>query len=42
VLKKIVEKYTPHLLNNEIPNNMVKGTAVIRIDVTEMTGKYYL
>lgn len=41
VLKKIVEKYTPHLLNNEIPNNMVNGTAVIRIDVTEMTGKYY-
>lgn len=42
VLKKIVEKYTPHLVNNEIPNNMVKGTAVIRIEVTEMTGKYYL
>ena len=42
VLKKIVEKYTPHLVNNEIPNNMVKGTAVIRIDVVEMTGKYYL
>lgn len=40
-LNKIVEKYTPHLVNNEIPNNMVKGTAVIRIDVTEMTGKYY-
>jgi len=41
VLKRIVEKYTPHLVNNEIPNNMVKGTAVIRIDVEEMTGKYY-
>ena len=41
-LNKIVEKYTPHLVNNEIPNNMVKGTAVIRIDVTEITGKYYL
>jgi len=40
-LNKIVEKYTPHLVNNEIPNNMVKGTAVIRIDVTEITGKYY-
>lgn len=41
VLKKIVEKYTPHLVKNEIPNNMVRGTAVIRIDVTEMTGKYF-
>jgi len=40
-LNKIVEKYTPHLVNNEIPSNMVKGTAVIRIDVTEITGKYY-
>ncbi len=41
VLKRIVEKYTPHIVNNEIPDNMVKGTAVIRIDVTEITGKYY-
>jgi len=41
VLKEIVRKYTPHLVNNEIPNNMVKGTAVIRIDLTEITGKYY-
>lgn len=42
VLNKIVDKYTPHLANNEIPINMVKGTAVIQINVTEMTGKYYL
>ncbi|GAA0725357.1 pyridoxamine 5'-phosphate oxidase family protein [Clostridium malenominatum] len=42
VLKKIVEKYTPHLVNYELPNNMIKGTAVIQIDVTEITGKYYL
>lgn len=41
VLKEIVRKYTPHLVSNEIPNNMVKGTAVIRIDLTEITGKYY-
>lgn len=41
VLKKIVEKYTPHLVHNELPDNMVNGTTVIRIDVTEMTGKYY-
>lgn len=41
VLKEIVKKYTPHLVNCELPNNMVKGTAVIRIDLTEITGKYY-
>lgn len=42
VLERIVEKYTPHLVKKEIPDNMVKGTAVIRIDVTDMSGKYYL
>lgn len=42
VLKRIVEKYTPHLVKKEIPDNMVRGTAVIRIDVTDMSGKYYL
>ncbi len=41
IMKKIVEKYTPHLANKELPINMVKGTAVIQIDITEMTGKYY-
>ncbi|CFX82147.1 Pyridoxamine 5'-phosphate oxidase-related [Syntrophomonas zehnderi OL-4] len=41
VLKKIVEKYTPHLADQEIPNNITNGTAVIRIDVTDLTGKYY-
>lgn len=41
ILKKIVEKYTPHLASKELPINMVKGTAVIQIDITEMTGKYY-
>ena len=42
VLKKIVEKYTPHLASTELPINMVKGTAAIQIDIMEMTGKYYL
>jgi len=42
ILKKIVEKYTPHLASKELPINMVKGTAVIQIDIMEMTGKYYL
>ncbi len=41
ILKKIVEKYTPHLAGKELPINMVKGTVVIQIDITEMTGKYY-
>ncbi len=41
VLKEIVKKYTPHLAGKELPINMVKGTAVIQIDITEMTGKYY-
>ena len=41
ILKKIVKKYTPHLESNELPLNMIKGTVVIQIDITEMTGKYY-
>lgn len=41
VLKEIVKKYTPHLANRELKDNMVKGTAVIRIDLSEITGKYY-
>lgn len=41
VLKEIEKKYTPHLAGKELPINMVKGTAVIQIDLTEMTGKYY-
>ncbi|EJE7233922.1 pyridoxamine 5'-phosphate oxidase family protein [Clostridium sporogenes] len=41
VLQKIVEKYTPHLTDAPLPENMVRGTAVIRIRVAELTGKYY-
>lgn len=40
-LQGIVAKYTPHLANEEIPDDIVKSTAVIRVDVVEMTGKYY-
>lgn len=40
-LSKIVAKYTPHLSGKELPENMVKGTAVIEITVMECTGKYY-
>ncbi|MHB8033930.1 nimA protein [Clostridium botulinum] len=41
VLQKIVEKYTPHLTDASLPENMVRGTAVIRISIAELTGKYY-
>lgn len=41
ILKKVVEKYTPHLAGKELPAPMVKGTAVIEIDIMEITGKYY-
>jgi len=41
VLQKIVEKYTPHLTDIPLPENMIRGTAVIRISITELTGKYY-
>lgn len=41
VLNKIVGKYTPHLKDKEIPENMIKGTAVIEISIQECTGKYY-
>ena len=41
ILREIVKKYTPQLVDNEIPDSMVKGTAVIRIDILSITGKYY-
>lgn len=41
ILMKIVEKYTPDLSNKTLPENMIKGTAVIQVTINEMTGKYY-
>ncbi len=41
VLQKVVQKYTPHLTDAPLPENMVRGTAVIRIHISELTGKYY-
>ena len=41
VLAEIVKKYTPHLTGNALPENMVKGTAVIQIEILDITGKYY-
>ncbi len=40
-LSAIVKKYTPHLSEKQIPLNMLNGTAVIRISICEITGKYY-
>lgn len=40
-LSAIIHKYTPHLREKEIPVNMLKGTAVIKLSACEMTGKYY-
>lgn len=40
-LSKIVEKFTPHLMNKELPINMIKGTAVIKIEIFDYVGRYY-
>ncbi|WP_406241924.1 pyridoxamine 5'-phosphate oxidase family protein [Tissierella carlieri] len=41
VLNKLVEKYNPQFAGKELPDNMIKGTAVIEIDIVECTGKYH-
>lgn len=41
VLYEIIRKYTPHLAQKEIPDNMLRGTAVIKIEITHKSGKYY-
>ncbi|WRS28044.1 pyridoxamine 5'-phosphate oxidase family protein [Oscillospiraceae bacterium MB08-C2-2] len=41
VLGKLVEKYTPQFAGQELPENMVKGTAVIEIRIDTSTGKYH-
>ena len=40
-LRRIVKKYTPQLADKDLPENMLKGTAVIRIVPAAITGKYY-
>lgn len=40
-LSAVILKYTPHLSEKEIPFNMLKGTAVIKLSICQMTGKYY-
>ncbi|WP_353096780.1 pyridoxamine 5'-phosphate oxidase family protein [Tissierella praeacuta] len=41
VLNGIIEKYTPQLIDKPLPENMIKGTAVMKISINEITGKYY-
>lgn len=41
ILVEIVAKYTPHLADKKLPENMVKGTAVIELVTKECTGKFY-
>lgn len=41
VLREIVKKYTPQLSDTNLPENMVLGTAVIQVQILDMTGKYY-
>jgi len=41
ILSAIVKKYTPGLEGTELPDNMVKGTAVVQIMIRGLSGKYY-
>ncbi len=41
VLNAIVNKFTPSLAGAVLPENMVKGTAVIELKPKEITGKYW-
>lgn len=40
-LSSIVVKFTPHLVDKELPSKMINGTAVIKIDILECVGRYY-
>jgi nitroimidazol reductase NimA-like FMN-containing flavoprotein (pyridoxamine 5'-phosphate oxidase superfamily) len=40
-LSMIVSKFTPHLIAKELPEKMIKVTAVIRIDIINYVGRYY-
>lgn len=41
VLEGLVKKYTPALSGRALPENMIKGTAVLKIQADATTGKYY-
>ncbi len=40
-LNEIVNKYTPSFSGKKLPENMITGTAVIKITPTQTTGKFY-
>lgn len=40
-LNKVVAKYTPQLSGQEYPDNMLKGTGIIKITIESITGKYF-
>lgn len=41
ILNQVVEKYTPHLVGQQYPENMLKGTGIIEITIDSITGKFY-
>lgn len=41
ILNAIVDKCTPQYSGTRLPDNMVKGTVVVAIRITELTGKYW-
>ena len=41
VLRLIVGKYMPDMLDAPMPDSMVNGTAVVRVTISDVTGKYY-
>lgn len=41
ILNRVVNKYTPQFSGEVLPENMVRGTGVIKVEIKECTGKYY-
>lgn len=41
ILGNIVKKYTPQLADVPLPEKMVRGTAVISVEIREITGKFW-
>lgn len=41
VLSQLINKYTPQFNERDLPDNMIKSTAVIEIEIIECTGKYH-
>ncbi len=41
VLTEIIRKFTPHLENMPVPDERIKGTAVMQLTPIRITGKYH-